>query len=453
MKHFVSVLGTSTYAECIYYQGEQEILTSFVQEASIKLMGEMTKEDRITIFVTKEARKRNWENRLYTESDIGALKRASKGKEIEAQIDDEKVGLKQILIEQYGDIAEAIEIPDGRNKEEQEEIFDKIYECLREEEEVYFDITHGFRTIPMLAVSVLNYAKVLKNIEVKGIVYGAYEPGAQGKVRDGFAYVPIQEYSIYMDILEWSAAANSFIRYGNSGQIDEIYQKLKKQEFSNKGQTPLLALKDSIRGICELTSNIETCKGRYNGTRSIKAEVKYSIRGAYQYFKNSLQSITVEQRKIIKPFEKLLNKIEARIDSTFKNKESDELMGLATVKWCIENKLIQQGFTALEESITTYTCMKYGWDYNNRAVREDVSENVINYLLAKLAKRNVGEPEERYKAVIEEIPLEMIQLAGKVKGKRNYINHFGYNENEVTVEKLRKDLQDYYNLFVEIVNR
>ncbi len=41
-------------------------------------------------------------------------------------------------------------------------MFSEIYDVIDEGEEIYFDITHGLRNIPMLVMAILEYAKVTK---------------------------------------------------------------------------------------------------------------------------------------------------------------------------------------------------------------------------------------------------------------------------------------------------
>ena len=73
-KHFISVLGTSTYTECIYFQEDKEVQTAFIQEASLEIcFEEVNEDDKITIFITESAKVRNWENRKYSQSDIDNL--------------------------------------------------------------------------------------------------------------------------------------------------------------------------------------------------------------------------------------------------------------------------------------------------------------------------------------------------------------------------------------------
>ena len=68
-----------------------------------------------------------------------------------------------------------VEIPEGKSEAEIWEIFNIVFGSLEREDEVVFDITHAFRSIPMLAIVILNYAKMMKKVTLSGIYYGAFE--------------------------------------------------------------------------------------------------------------------------------------------------------------------------------------------------------------------------------------------------------------------------------------
>lgn len=49
-------------------------------------------------------------------------------------------------------------IPNGKNEEEMWEIFETLFDKIEEEDELYIDLTHRFRYIPMLVMIFPNYA-------------------------------------------------------------------------------------------------------------------------------------------------------------------------------------------------------------------------------------------------------------------------------------------------------
>lgn len=157
---FISFLGTSNYEAVRYFKNEiSDALAPvrFVQEASLAFhCNHFSEEDEILIFTTDLAYKKNWK-------DFEHLNFKTNQKEF-------KVGLensfkKKKMLSKWSNVS----IPNGESTNEIWDIFNIVFEKLKEEDQLYFDITHGFRSIPMLNMVLMNYAKLLKGITVKGI--------------------------------------------------------------------------------------------------------------------------------------------------------------------------------------------------------------------------------------------------------------------------------------------
>lgn len=93
-------------------------------------------------------------------------------------------------------------IPIGANEEELWEIFKNIFETIGQEEELYIDITHSLRNIPIQLLAVISYARAIKNVTVNGIYYGAFEVGKFNE--EGVKEAPILNLLTFLDILDWS---------------------------------------------------------------------------------------------------------------------------------------------------------------------------------------------------------------------------------------------------------
>ena len=152
-KKFLSFLGINNY-DLVHYihnaKGMGEYISRFIQEALVKTVcRDWDSSDKAIIFITNEAKKANWYNKT-----------------------DENRRLK-ILLENTQLDSSGVLIPTGQNEEEIWEIFHTIINNIEEGDKIVLDITHALRYIPMLATIILDYAKVVKNIEILGIYYGA----------------------------------------------------------------------------------------------------------------------------------------------------------------------------------------------------------------------------------------------------------------------------------------
>ena len=493
-KHFISVLGTGCYQPCKYEINKKEWETAYIQEAILQIViGELGVEDKITIFLTEEARESNWEDRNYKEFEL------EKNKNLDSQ--DIREGLRNILVRTYGkDKVKAVEIPVGKTEEELDEIFEIIYNEIEEGEEVYFDITHGLRNIPMQALTILNYARVLKKITIAGIYYGAYEV-----MNEETGITPIFNLSRYNEILEWTSAAEAFVNAGDGKQIKKVYDRknkdldkrkkiiqceklseeckttsVEKSEIEEKllqEQKDMQKIANVINGIVNLTTCLETGRGknfsRQNGNN------RKSIYGAYLGLKVALQKINEEQKGMIRPLKPLFDEIEKSI-AIFENDGTNASTGMAAIQWAISYQLTQQGYTALEETMKTVICEFYGLQGDEMREREwivssamktlsnKVIENkeekdegvnldreaIITYWEKNYKDKRLNEQEiEIAKKIIREIPKEYAELVYNVSDNRNNINHFGFKHDPFKCTDLENKLSEYFLRFQELYNK
>ena len=149
-KVFVSFLGTNNYLNTHYeLNGEVSKPVRFIQDALIDFIcKEWTENDLILIFCTggeNGSEKLNWFDNGHT--------RFNESENLE------RVGLQTIINNKNlnAQVSNKI-IPEGFSEDEIWNIFDIVYEQLKENDEIYFDVTHAFRSIPMFSTVLFNYA-------------------------------------------------------------------------------------------------------------------------------------------------------------------------------------------------------------------------------------------------------------------------------------------------------
>lgn len=420
VKKFFSFLGTGEYRKGIYEFDKTEsggYKTNFVQEALINTACKDWKDgDKAIIFLTDLAKKKNWYNE-----------------------EDENRRLKSNLERSSHIEVLPVSIPDGKSEEEIWNIFDILINQINENDEIIFDITHSFRSIPMLALVVLNYAKVVKNIKILGIYYGAWE------ARNGDNIVPIFDLTPLDEMLEWSQAVNTFMKYGNSGHLKDLSTSILKPKLpTNQWARDARALIDKLD---DFTMGLYTCRGMT--VKENKASKK-SIAIASEEVKEKILKVKENEEEIqLKPLIPLICKIEDNVKDFH---ECDNLKnGMTTIKWSIDNNLIQQAYTALDETMKTYICVKYGLDPTKYSDREDIAQTAL-----KVRCSNKEESEwiinNKYETQVRKIAGnlddDLIKLSSKITEKRNDINHFGFNENVAASDAFAKDIKEYYDEFI-----
>ncbi|MDE6887087.1 MAG: hypothetical protein K2P45_00340, partial [Eubacterium sp.] len=142
--------------------------------------------------------------------------------------------------------------------------------------------------------------------------------------------------------------------------------------------------------------------------------------------------------------------------------------------------MIQQGYTALEETIKTYLCYRYNLDDKTEATRDGLIGRILTGINRIIGMKKISvqefqsyrerEPEkvlmeiregmdskvvEKYDSQIDEMirtmPLQLVVLGSCVKEPRNDISHMGFRMSPQTAERLGSLLKTYYEEFLAFI--
>jgi len=107
-------------------------------------------------------------------------------------------------------------IPEGHSEPELWEIFDALTNAVQEGEEVVFDITNSFRSIPFLSFLAIAYLKAAKKVKVKNVLYGAWD------AKDADNRSPVFDLTPFVTLLDWLTATEQFIQTGNARGLSAL---------------------------------------------------------------------------------------------------------------------------------------------------------------------------------------------------------------------------------------
>jgi CRISPR-associated Csx2 family protein len=110
-----------------------------------------------------------------------------------------------------------IRISDVLTVEEQWKSFEAILEGVPAGCELYIDMTHGFRIIPILFSSAISFLVQAKDVQLKGAFYGAYEPR-----RSADGPFPIIDVAEFYRINQWAEAVRSLVQDANPAMMGEL---------------------------------------------------------------------------------------------------------------------------------------------------------------------------------------------------------------------------------------
>ncbi len=439
-KVLISFLGTAPYVKSAYFLGAKatgEPPVNYVQEAIFReVCRAWNSNDLCLILTTGEAERENWL----------ACKRYP-----------EEKGLKQALMQyEYSVEIRNLNIETGKNVSEIFEIFNAIFEELNEGDHVYFDVTNSFRYLPMLGLVLLNYAQTVKSVQIRKILYGAFETlGDLKEVEHRYPNpadrtVPIFDLTSLATLQEWATISNEFLHLGESRNFEKI-----------SGEHTALA-----RQLDELVRAIRTSRG---------GMLVYDF--DFERLKQSIRRAKTDDVPSRQQMERLLNSIEQRIDRFQNNTISN---GFKAVEWCIEYELIPQGYTLLQESVRTWLLSDLGYarheitDYNLRKLSDLALLGIPKWQTDKatgaIKRKNNGDKLLNWKGVkahdyetiakIDQMVAHVAQFEGLVEqfkrmagsGLRNDVNHGGFNTSYAQPYTLKEELNDLYTEFMRILN-
>ena len=395
----ISFLGSNKkYEEVPYlhpnYQHNQiKVITPFYQEALVEFYQPQT----LYVLLTPTAEERNWEKlavRLEGKVDLQPIKN----------------------------------IPENNTPEDIWTIFDRVTDCLQSGDRVIFDITHSFRSIPIVALLAASYLRVVRQVQIEGLLYGAYEARNQEtNETPSFDLFPI------VSLLDWTTATDQFIQTGNGQALASL---LKNSKGANENTENL------ANNLNKITLNLEML--RPADLMSEAAKLSGYIRAT---------APTVSQD--IPPFATLLKRVESDygrfgLTDTLTDKERARealVKQLNMVEWYVDKQQIVQALSIAREWLPSLLCYYFDLDALNGKNRSE-----MEFLLNRGGKykddagNTTGESE--YAKQWQEItktkkkPLNKLWTGDfDLANLRNDVLHAGYRKNHRAAEDILEQTQ------------
>lgn len=427
-KVFISFLGTNNYVQCRYdINGVVSEPVRFVQEALIEhWCKDWTEHDRIMIFCTSKettgengSKEINWfdngQPRVTEESEkIGLLHRLQ---DLQARID------LKAEIEEH-------DIEAGFSEEEIWRIFDAVVTKLQIDDEIYFDVTHAFRSIPLFSIVMFNYSKFMMDTNLASIMYGAFEklgPAFRVKEQPVEARVaPVINLTNIARLQEYNQVASSLTEFGKVKQLKEA---IASYQESASDQT--------IRNLAESISELD----EYIATIDLK-ELKSGkfIRKFRSYYKN------IRKKKLlVKPISNILDELYKETEdfteeSSYRNIE-------AAINWTIKHDMLMQAYPLSAEYIILRVSDMFSElkpsKLSNRQFRMFVS-SILGMTDEDFLCRNWRNELEEYPEVADEIAddflvKELRPLYDIIRRSRNSLAH---GNGAIKYNELKKGIPD-----------
>lgn len=324
-------------------------------------------------------------------------------------------------------------------------LFEKITGCLEEGDRVIFDITHGFRSLPVLALIAVSYLRVVRNITIEGLIYGAFDPRTPNQTQI-FDLLPI------VSLLEWTTATDQFIKTGNGQQLAEL-------------------LKKAIPSNTELSSIPETRPIRKHLDKAAKATANVSLSLSLTRPIETMESATALENilnealpsfeKRAKPFTLLVDKIIEEYGQFALGQATDREMyirnlwlQLKMIDWYLKRDQIVQAVTLAREWLVSVLAVSFGIPMLDRKHRGGIEKALNNGTEKRKPKPRTITPSD-HDEQFENLPQaeQLTIIWSRMTEIRNDIAHVGMNLNPSEANSLKNSAISIYPSLEEIAQQ
>ena len=380
----ISVIGTGNYEQTTYqFNGKQAEPSPYV----IKAIKELFSPDKIFVLMTKEAEEKH------------------------------KSGLEQVCE------FEMILIQAGKNERELWDMFQAVAEKIPENEHLTIDVTHGFRSQPMLLLAIAIYLQVMKNVKIDHILYGAFD------AKDANGVSPIFDLKPFLDLISWSFATDNFLKKGDATLLSELLRNIHGQAHKNKNDYLPKGLDGIGKTLAELSEAFAVV--RPQEVLELAKQLPKKIERTYP---------DIDNLSAAKPFKSLLDKIKEKFDEFSHNGTFSSEDGMRAqakiIKFCLDTEQYQQAITLSRELIISKVCAIYGLDERGEAEKllNDPAKNETPFL--QMTEQNK----------------KLVSIWRDLADVRNDINHSGMRKNPRPAKKLIKQIEKLCGEVVELVS-
>ncbi len=254
------------------------------------------------------------ENNSLTEDDLSKLN----------NLLDEKLG-------SYG--SKCYLVKDGENEEELWKIFEKflnILDNINKNDEVYFDVTHLFRSVSLMSFIIAEFGQIAFNMKIGGVFYGMLKRNEPSKLID---------VKMFFEFLDWAKAFEELDRFASLDRLVKLStNKLPKNAYS-------------LLERMEEAFNIANMSAIYKEIQRLKSHI--------QYFKENENNII----RLLSPrFEEFINKFDKKSVGDFQ---------FALAEFFANRNNSALAYIALAEAIVTKVAEKQGLKENEISSEDD----------------------------------------------------------------------------------
>ena len=299
--------------------------------------------------------------------------------------------------------------------------FISLADDLNNNDEIYIDITHSFRSIPIfmfLMIQLINALYQEKNITIKDIYYGMLDAK-----REFNNEAPIIKLTLLNNLLQWINGMHNFFYLGNGYIITDILKK-SSQRDKIKNKFKLISdlfnfnqIKPEI--IKELISHIK----RYTPSENVNSQILSYFK---EYFIRHLEKLNLTAYLDNKPY----------------------LIELEFAKWNFDKHKYNNAYLGLNESLITF--ITHSYIRYNKEIKEKYKEPYnkdLRKAIPPILDKLIDSLKNKIDININDLNY-IVKIFRKVRNNIAHPKPTGTSDNEL--EKYKKSFLTFYKILNNI---
>ncbi|SHK76225.1 TIGR02221 family CRISPR-associated protein [Rhodothermus profundi] len=337
----------------------------------------------------------------------------------------------QSLKERMGNKLQPENIPEGRSEAELWQIFDCVASSVDEGDTVILDITHAFRSIPMIVFAVAAYLRRTKGVTIRHIVYGAYEarePFREPPQPEDRA--PIFDLTLLLDLLDWLSGTEFMLQRSDATLLAERLESVHQQAWKTRAGDDLPR---RLQGVAKQLRSF---------SQALHLARPRNVMDKAARLLPVLQEVASEAERWAKPFAVILEQIHAEI-APFAHDAPDRLdrenlqKQLALIEHLVKKGLWMQAVTLAREWVVSWVVLQKGdGDWLDKNYREQQIERVLGAAVRKLQQEKTEEVPAWFDSLPERE--QVVQVWDWLLQLRNDVAHCGMRQRAASIQSIAR---------------
>lgn len=457
-------LGVAVYQPCTYEMGsfrskERRFTSLAILDILQQQSGPWGPDDRLIVFATPKAKADNWDQ------TTRERKHGDKNVPYET-LEAALTSGRETFPFKYE--FRLIESEHATAAADQWKLFNQIAELIHDGDEVYFDISFGFRFLPVMASAIWTYVRTLRrDVKLGGVYYGAYEAG-QSNAPDAQSngqskrIAPLVDITSMVRLGEWANAVTLFDRAGDLSMLEELTRETWKSVYGSPSMESgtVRQIRKIISELGNLVDALATCrmaaptpppseKNADNKAHGRKDKSTFArVKNLADLFEE-LNQYAIPSDNELAPITSLFSKIGHLIEQLRTDDRVEHYWSAA--QWCVGHNRIQQAYTFLLEGVVSKICIEaLGEEKTNDEKARTLVTTLINHVnqkkedgIASLSTKyspDIWNPIYEYVMKLEK---SIVGILDSLRSSRNDMMHGGMNDDPSDPEALKSKIKSF----------